>query len=110
MELESTREPTSNSARISEEAVAHVARLARLHVTPEEQKMFSQQLSSVLDHGQEMENLNLADVPPTSHPYQLKNVLRADEASAGSDRDEVLAAAPEAQDDQFRVPPVLEQA
>lgn len=110
MELESTREPTSNSARISEEAVAHVARLARLHVTPQEQKMFSQQLSSVLDHGQEMENLNLADVPPTSHPYQLKNVLRADEASAGSDRDEVLAAAPEAQDDQFRVPPVLEQA
>ena len=110
MELASTPESNSNAARISAEAVAHVARLARLHVTPEEQKMFSQQLSGVLDYGKEMEGLNLADVPPTSHPYQLKNVLRADEPSAGSDRDEVLAVAPEAQDDQFRVPPVLEQA
>ena len=97
------------SVRISSEAVAHVARLARLHVTPQEQQMFSQQLSSVLEYGKEMDALDLADIPPTSHPYQLKNVLRADEAAKGSDRDEVLAVAPEAQDNQFRVPPVLEQ-
>lgn len=99
----------SDSARISEEAVAHVAHLARLRVTPEEQKMFSQQLSSVLDYGKAMEALNLDDVPPTSHPYPLNNVLRDDEISAGSSRDEVLAVAPVAQDNQFRVPPVLEQ-
>ena len=66
----------SDSARISEEAVAHVAHLARLRVTPEEQKIFSQQLSSVLDYGKAMEALNLDDVPPTSHPYPLNNVLR----------------------------------
>ena len=96
-------------ARISAEAVAHVAHLARLHVTPQEQRMFSQQLSSVLDYGKEMDALDLADIPPTSHPYDLKNVLRADEAEKGSDRDEVLSVAPQAESNRFRVPPVLEQ-
>lgn len=95
--------------RISAEAVAHVARLARLHVTPQEQQMFSEQLSSVLDYGKEMDALDLADIPPTSHPYDLKNVLRADEAEKGSDRDEVLSVAPQAESNRFRVPPVLEQ-
>ena len=97
------------TVRISAEAVAHVARLARLHVTPQEQQMFSEQLSSVLDYGKEMDALDLADIPPTSHPYDLKNVLRADEAEKGSDRDEVLSVAPQAESNRFRVPPVLEQ-
>ena len=97
------------NVRISVEAVAHVARLARLHVTPQEQQMFSEQLSSVLDYGKEMDALDLADIPPTSHPYDLKNVLRADEAEKGSDRDEVLSVAPQAESNRFRVPPVLEQ-
>ena len=100
---------SDETARISAEAVAHVARLARLHVTPQEQQMFSQQLSSVLDYGKEMDALDLADIPPTSHPYDLKNVLRADEAEKGSDRDEVLSVAPQAESNRFRVPPVLEQ-
>ena len=97
------------SVRISEETVAHVARLARLNATLQEQQMFSQQLSSVLEYGKEMNALNLADIPPTSHPYQLKNVLRSDEEEEGSDREEVLSVAPQAKDNQFQVPPVLEQ-
>jgi len=100
---------SDESVRISEETVAHVARLARLNATLQEQQMFSQQLSSVLEYGKEMNALNLADIPPTSHPYQLKNVLRSDEEEEGSDREEVLSVAPQAKDNQFQVPPVLEQ-
>ena len=100
---------SDESVRISEETVAHVARLARLNATLQEQQMFSQQLSSVLEYGKEMNALNLADIPPTSHPYQLQNVLRSDEEEEGSDREEVLSVAPQAKDNQFQVPPVLEQ-
>ena len=47
------------------------------------------------------------DVPPTSHPIPLANVLRPDEPRPGLARDEVLAMAPEAEDGRFRVPRIL---
>jgi aspartyl-tRNA(Asn)/glutamyl-tRNA(Gln) amidotransferase subunit C len=52
----------------------------------------------------------VADVPPTSHPYPLVNVLRADEERASLDRGAVLAAAPATEAGLFRVPPVLGEA
>jgi aspartyl-tRNA(Asn)/glutamyl-tRNA(Gln) amidotransferase subunit C len=49
-----------------------------------------------------------ADVVPTSHPLPLTNVTRPDVVSASLPREEVLAAAPEAEDGRFRVPQILE--
>jgi aspartyl-tRNA(Asn)/glutamyl-tRNA(Gln) amidotransferase subunit C len=49
-------------------------------------------------------------VPPTAHPYQLANVLRADEVRPSLDRQAVLDAAPLVEDARFRVPPVLGEA
>ena len=72
--------------------------------------MFTGQLAAVLDHAADVEALDLEGVPPTSHPYALKNVLRPDEVEIIVDRDEVLAAAPRAEDGQFRVPPILGEA
>ena len=46
-------------------------------------------------------------MPPTAHPLPLVNVFRADVARPGLPRDEVLAAAPEAEDGRFRVPRIL---
>ena len=54
-----------------------------------------------------VETLDLADVPPTSHPFELVNVLRPDVRRPTLDREEVLAQAPAVQDHRFRVPPVL---
>jgi len=54
-----------------------------------------------------VEALDVGDVPPTSHPYPLQNVLRPDERRPSLDRDAVLAGAPDTEDGQFRVPPVL---
>ena len=98
------------SERITPDDVAHVARLARLTLSDEELELFTGQLAAVLDHAADVEALDLAGVPPTSHPYPLKNVLRADEVELVVERDEVLAAAPQAEDGQFRVPPVLGEA
>lgn len=97
-------------APISRDDVAHVARLARLTLTDDELDLFTGQLASILDHAADVEALDLHDVPPTSHPYPLENVVRADEVRPCLDRDEVLAQAPAAESGMFRVPPVLGEA
>lgn len=101
---------TPTDAPISRDEVAHVARLARLTLTDDELDLFTGQLASILDHAADVEALDLHDVPPTSHPYPLENVVRPDEVRPCLDRDEVLAEAPAAEAGMFRVPPVLGEA
>ncbi|MEE2697617.1 MAG: Asp-tRNA(Asn)/Glu-tRNA(Gln) amidotransferase subunit GatC [Actinomycetota bacterium] len=100
--------------RLSRDDVAHVANLARLTLDDDELEAFTGQLADVLDHAADLEALDLDDVEPMANPFPLVNVLRADvpgpTATESSLRDEVLAAAPSVEDDQFRVPPVLGEA
>jgi aspartyl-tRNA(Asn)/glutamyl-tRNA(Gln) amidotransferase subunit C len=96
--------------RITRDEVAHVARLARLALTDEELDLFTGQLAKVLDHARDVEALDVAGVPPTAHPYPLRNVVRGDDLRACLDRDEVLGQAPDAEDGRFRVPPILGDA
>ena len=98
------------SDRISRDAVAHVARLAHLALTDDELDTYTAQLADVLEHAADVEALDLAGVEPTTHPYPLTNVLRADVVGPTLDRDEVLAAAPAVADDRFRVPTILGEA
>lgn len=63
------------------------------------------QLSGMLDHFADIDKLDLDNVVPLAQPFPLKNVFREDVVVAGLDRDEVLAAAPAAEDGRFRVPP-----
>jgi aspartyl-tRNA(Asn)/glutamyl-tRNA(Gln) amidotransferase subunit C len=92
---------------ISRDDVLHVAKLARLDLTEDELELFTPQLAAVLEHAADVEALDVADVPPTAHPYPLRNVFRADELRPGVDRKEVLAAAPDVEDGRFKVPPIL---
>ncbi|MBU6226817.1 MAG: Asp-tRNA(Asn)/Glu-tRNA(Gln) amidotransferase subunit GatC [Acidobacteria bacterium] len=93
------------SQRLTAADVAKVARLARLNVSPEEVERYTRQLDGMLDHFADIDNLDLASVEPMTQPYPLVNVLRADVERPCLDRDEVLAAAPAAEDGRFRVPP-----
>jgi len=93
---------------ITREEVEHVARLARLALTPEEVERLTGELGVILDHAGDVSALDLGDVEPTAHPLPLVNVLRADEVRPTLDRDEVLAAAPDAEDGRFRVPRILD--
>ena len=97
-------------AQITRDEVAHVARLARLLLTDEEIDTFTEQLAKVLDHARDVEALDVADVPPTAHPYPLVNVVRPDEERPCLDREAALAGAPDTENGQFRVPPVLGEA
>jgi aspartyl-tRNA(Asn)/glutamyl-tRNA(Gln) amidotransferase subunit C len=89
---------------IDREQVLHVARLARLRLAPEEIDTMSRELSTVLDHIEKISELDLEGVPPTSHVVEVENVLRPDEPRPSWPRDRVLAEAPDATADGFRVP------
>ena len=97
-------------ASLSRDEVAHVARLARLQLTDEQLDTFTPQLAAILEHAADVEALDLADVPPTSHPYPLKNVWRPDVPRDAGILDAVLDQAPAAEQGMFRVPPVLGEA
>ncbi len=97
-------------ASLSRDEVAHVAKLARLLLTDAELDTFTPQLAAVLEHAADVEALDLDDVPPTAHPFPLKNVWRPDVPRDAGIRDAVLAEAPATEDGMFRVPPVLGEA
>ena len=95
---------------ISREDVAHLARLSRLAVTDEELDRFAGQLDQVLTAVARVGEASAADVPPMSHAVPLTNVLRPDVVTPSLPRDAVLAGAPAAEDDRFRVPRILGDA
>lgn len=92
---------------ISSADVAHVARLARLDLTPAELELYASQLAGVLEHAGEVAALDTKGVVPTSHPLAICNVLRDDTPRPGLERDEVLAQAPQTEAGQFRVPRIV---
>ena len=99
--------PESAAVRITPEAAAKVARLARLDLTPDELLRLTAQLDGMLEHFADIDALQLDDVAPMTQPYPLTNVFRADVVESGLDRDEVLAEAPDAYEGRFRVPPII---
>lgn len=94
---------------ITRAEVAHLARLARLDLPSEDLDHYAEQLDAILDAVTTVSEVATDDVPPTSHPVPMTNVFREDEVRPGLPRDEVLAAAPAAQDGRFRVPRILDE-
>ena len=90
------------------EEVNHIADLARLDLTEEEQARYRDQLSAILDYATRLQALNTADIPPTSSVLPARSVLRPDKSRSGLTLQELLRNAPDWEDSQFRVPPVLE--
>ena len=84
----------------------HVARLARLEIPEEELGTVQEQLSAILEAVGKVSELDLADVPPPSHPLDVVNVWAADEPRPSLPREEALANAPDAAEGAFRVPTV----
>jgi aspartyl-tRNA(Asn)/glutamyl-tRNA(Gln) amidotransferase subunit C len=89
--------------------VAHLARLARLSLTEEELEHLGGQLDVILGAVARVAEVAADDVPPTTHAVPVVNVTRPDVVTPSLSRDEVLAAAPAAEDDRFRVPRILDE-
>jgi aspartyl-tRNA(Asn)/glutamyl-tRNA(Gln) amidotransferase subunit C len=89
---------------ITNDEVLHVARLARLALSEDEIGPMARELSAVLDHIARIGELDLEDVPPTSHVVEVSGALREDEPRPCLPREVALAQAPAVSDDGFLVP------
>ena len=90
---------------ITREEVLHVARLARLELSDDEVTRFQEQLSAILEAVSKVSELDLADVPPTSHPLEIANAWDDDVSRPCLPLGDVFANAPDRDDDYFRTPP-----
>lgn len=93
---------------LSIDEVRHIARLARLNLTPDEERRYAEQLSAILNYAARLSEVDTAAIPPTATVLPFPAPLRPDRAEPSLPRDRALANAPEARDGLFRVPPVLE--
>jgi aspartyl-tRNA(Asn)/glutamyl-tRNA(Gln) amidotransferase subunit C len=96
-------------AVLSEEQVAHVARLARLRLTPEEIPRMAAELSAIVGYVQKLAELDTTDVPPTAHVQVEKLPLRSDDPHDSLAHDEAMVEAPRAAHDGFAVPGFVEE-
>jgi aspartyl-tRNA(Asn)/glutamyl-tRNA(Gln) amidotransferase subunit C len=89
---------------ISREEVENVARLARLRFDEDELSRLQPELGRIIDYVQQLSELDLSGLEPTSHAVPLKNVFRADKPVAGLTREEAVGNGPQVERGQFVVP------
>jgi aspartyl-tRNA(Asn)/glutamyl-tRNA(Gln) amidotransferase subunit C len=94
--------------KVTVKDVEHVARLARLGLTDEEKKRFTEQLSAILEYAEIINKLDTRNAAPTSHAIPMKNVFRDDKVTPCEDLKEILANAPASENNMFSVPRIME--
>ena len=93
---------------LTPDEVKRIARLARVGLSDDEVAHFQVQLSEILDYFQRLREVDTEGLPPTAHTLAMQNVMRDDEPRPSFDKEEVLANAPQREDDLFRVRAILE--
>ncbi len=88
--------------------VKYVAHLARLSLTPEEERKLGAQLGNILGYVEKLKEVDVTGVEPTAHPFPLVNVTRPDEVRPSMSREEALRNAPAQANGLFVVPKIVE--
>jgi len=93
---------------LKREEVQHVAHLARLELTEEEEIQFTEQLADILAYVEQLKELNTEGVEPTFHALDMELPTRPDEVEPYPDIEGILANAPDRADVFFKVPRILD--
>lgn len=93
---------------VSIDDVRYIAALARLRFTEDEEARLAEQLSTMLDYVDQLQQLDTTGVPPMAHVLDLADVMRDDASASRITRDDALRNAPDADGAYFRVPKVIE--
>jgi aspartyl-tRNA(Asn)/glutamyl-tRNA(Gln) amidotransferase subunit C len=88
--------------------IDHVARLARIALTPDEKAKFSRQLNEVIHHIEQLARVDVSQVEPTAHAFPVYNVWADDVAQPGLPVEDALRNAPVQRDHMIVVPKVVE--
>lgn len=109
--MSTTPEPPATSAPPAQPPLtvdpAHLARLSRLALSPDELAALTRDLERILGYVDALKTLDLSDVPPTSHPLDLHAGLRDDLPGPTLPREAALSAAPSHDGQAFIVPKVV---
>ncbi|NLX00016.1 MAG: Asp-tRNA(Asn)/Glu-tRNA(Gln) amidotransferase subunit GatC [Actinomycetales bacterium] len=89
--------------------VAHLASLARIDLSEAELDHLSGELAIILESVATVSSAPIEDVEPMSHPLPLVNVSRPDVVTPSLTPEEALAMAPEAEEQRFSVPRILDE-
>ncbi len=92
---------------IDRDQVQKVAHLARLQLTPDEEEKFTTQLNDILDYFEQLSELDVSDVPPTTRAIDVSNVVRPDAHRSSPAREALLDNAPDRDGDFFKVPKIV---
>jgi aspartyl-tRNA(Asn)/glutamyl-tRNA(Gln) amidotransferase subunit C len=95
-------------SKITLEMVQHVARLARLRLSPVEQERLLADMGEMLSYVDKLGELDTKDVPPTAQVGEAGTPRRADAVTCESDPEAMLANAPSQERGYFRVPKIIE--
>ena len=88
--------------------IKYVAHLARLRLTPDEEKKFGAQLDNILGYIEKLKELDVANVEPTAHATPMVNVTRHDEVRPSLPHDDAMRNAPAKANGLFIVPKIVE--
>jgi aspartyl-tRNA(Asn)/glutamyl-tRNA(Gln) amidotransferase subunit C len=94
---------------VSREVVEHVSTLARLALSDEEIDRLQHEMGRILEHADRLQEVDTDDIEGTSHVIPMTNVFREDEVGESLTPEEVVGNAPDAADDFFRVPRIVEE-
>ena len=94
-------------AAISRDDVAHLAKLARIEMNDSELDHLAKEMDVILGAVAHVQEVASADVPPTSHPIPVNNVVREDVVRPSLTPQEALSGAPAQSEDRFKVPQIL---
>lgn len=89
--------------------MAHLTKLARLHLSDEERAQMQGDLNKILGYFEKLSELDTEGVEEMQRPVALENVMRDDEVGAMFSQEEALKLAVETQDGFFKVPRTVEQ-
>ena len=88
--------------------VKYVAHLARLALTPEEERKIGDQLGNILGYIEKLKEVDVSGVEPTAHAFPLVNVTRADQIRPSISNEDALRNAPAQANGLFIVPKIVE--
>ncbi|PWT98963.1 MAG: Asp-tRNA(Asn)/Glu-tRNA(Gln) amidotransferase GatCAB subunit C [Candidatus Melainabacteria bacterium] len=93
---------------ITRDTVKHIAKLARLSLSEQEEALYTEQLGKIIEYFDELKAIDTTDVEPMCHALSITNVMRDDAVVASPGHASLLTGAPEAEKGFFRVPKIGE--
>jgi len=88
--------------------IKYIANLARIELTDEEEDLIGRQLSQILDYIEKLKQVDITGIEPTAHANPLVNVSRPDIVVGSLSKEEALMNAPQAANNLFIVPKIVE--